>query len=142
MLNRKVNRETLQRLNLLVILLWLMLIIYSCLFPTDKLPSNNWNIPHMDKLGHFVFYFGLVHLTLIYRLLMKWHSFATGFIIFFILLLGIAIEYLQQLMGMGRTFSVEDMLANMLGLIFGIVFFYWLEHFYFKVYQKLTISES
>ncbi|MFV0555011.1 MAG: VanZ family protein [Mangrovibacterium sp.] len=115
-----------QQLNLWAIILWIAGILYACLTPNEDMPKVNF-FEGFDKLMHFLFYFGFIILLLIYRLQKHWNNAWGGAMIALVASFGIGVEYLQRALEEGRSFSVEDMLANCLGLLGGIVIYLLLE---------------
>ena len=82
-------------------------------------------IPHTDKAVHLVAYgvlAGLVRLG--------WPKLWGGTIFIGLALFGIGIEFAQHFMALGRTGSLADMLANMLGAALALIIFhiFWTRH--------------
>lgn len=78
------------------------------------------SLTHFDKVMHFTAYFGLAALW--YLALPKARL---GFVVGAIISYGIGIEIAQHIMGMGRTGSVFDALANTFGALSGGGLTFW-----------------
>jgi VanZ family protein len=79
-------------------------------------PGNGKTLGHWDKVIHFLSYFFLsIPIALLHPKDWKLYS---G--LFFSILMGITIEYIQQYIP-GRNFELTDILANSLGSISGII---------------------
>lgn len=92
---------------------WLLVAVVVYLSLTSSLPDVKLGIQDQDKLGHFT----------AYALLAWWFSQVYparlhSFFGLFLALLGITLEFLQDLVG-DRYFEYGDMLANMLGVVGG-----------------------
>lgn len=96
----------------------------TCLSVISLLPKADFPkaplFPGADKLVHAVMYF-------IFILLLLW-SFqdkrvAQWKLIGFVISWGIAIEFLQRFMNLGRSFSEFDILANLTGTLIGFLFY-------------------
>jgi len=94
-------------------------------FPDIGIEEDEIWIPHMDKIVHFTFYSVMVILgTLFLKERIKSgfqakHSINRMFV--FALCYGVLIEVLQHLMPFGRAAEIWDVLANMLGALFGVL---------------------
>ena len=83
-------------------------------------------IPHMDKLVHFIFY----STAMVFGSLFVWEQFRKHislrktFVLVFVglLLYGMIIEVLQQVMRMQRSGEWWDIFANTTGLVAGLLF--------------------
>ena len=92
-----------------VFILAMSLIIYESLIAANSSPALN----HFDKIVHFVAYFALVVLGLC--AFPKAHM---GWIVGTMIVLGTGLEAAQGLMGLGRSASFGDLIANTLGAVF------------------------
>lgn len=102
---------------------WGFFILYACLAPEDELDTG-WSIEISDKLVHFILYFAWVFLLYFgssrgysrplsrQKVAVYWVA-AIG--------VGIAVEFLQNLMNLGRTGDVLDALANTAGAVVGVI---------------------
>lgn len=100
--------------------IWTVFIASSCLLPSAILkPFSFQGLFQFDKIIHLVLFFVFVQL---WALNLKKEDQKNKIII---LLIGIAygaiIEYLQSAMNVGRSFEVDDMIANTIGCILGVV---------------------
>lgn len=86
----------------------LIIIIWKSIEPI----TGKSAIPHMDKILHFGAYAALCFVALSAKLL-KEQKVIVGVVI----LIGLSMEVLQGLMGMGRSASVGDFIANTLGAL-------------------------
>jgi VanZ family protein len=102
-------------------IVWNVLILILSLIPTDGLSEANWiEIPHFDKIVHFLMY---AILTIL--ILQKNHIFfgkyrqinvlAVSFT--YVFLMGFFIEILQNSFFIGRNFDIFDVLANTTGAV-------------------------
>ncbi len=87
--------------------------------------SPRLNVPHIDKLVHFLFYFGLVVLGAkafkeIFKSVLK-PSKNLGYIVIFAIVYGVIIELLQYGFTENRQGDVLDVLANSLGALLGML---------------------
>ncbi|MGL1933075.1 MAG: VanZ family protein [Desulfotalea sp.] len=106
--------------NLITKNIWLVswltcLLIFSCaaLVPTNSpTPGSAWQL---DKVVHFVFFAFFTIIPLAFFSRRKWAFFCTSIIPIF----GFTLEYMQKNIS-GREFSPEDMIANNVGITFGI----------------------
>ena len=104
---------------------WLLLITVLSLlsFPDD--PDGGLNIPHMDKAVHFIFYFVMAILGGLYlrEASKKTISLPKGLImsLLFAVIYGMIIEVIQSTLTDYRSGELEDILANSLGAIAGVL---------------------
>lgn len=104
-------------------LLWLAIICYLLFIPANDLPTGFFfRIPHFDKMVHFTlfFVFCLLLLQPLKRLQFKHYIvaplisvFASGFL-----------ELIQHTLSVTRNTSFFDFVANALGVIAAVLFFY------------------
>ena len=100
--------------------IWTVFIASSCLLPSAIFKTFSFQgLFQFDKIIHLVLFFVFVQL---WALNLKKEDQKNKIII---LLIGIAygaiIEYLQSAMNVGRSFEVDDMIANTIGCILGVV---------------------
>ncbi len=93
------------------------------LFSFSGIDTEGWELPHEDKLVHFVFYFfavvlGVLCLTERSRERRNSKGLIVPVIVFSIIY-GIVVEGLQWIMPFGREADFWDILANSLGAILG-----------------------
>ncbi len=105
-------------------LIWLLLLVYASLTPPNKIPSVKL-FEHADKVVHFIFYF--VFTILLIPVFVKNKKYAKSFVISVLTasVTGLIFEILQHLATTNRTGTVADAIANTLGALSGILFYYW-----------------
>lgn len=86
------------------------LILFLSLAPSDSLPRFQWS----DKVQHFIAYVALSGPLLIAMGRRRLWS-----VIALAAVFGVALEIAQGAMGLGRTFSLLDAVANTLGAVTG-----------------------
>ncbi len=102
---------------------WMSLVAYSCLtsFSGEDIPS--FNLPHIDKVVHFGFYFvGAILGTMALRELSKSKiplKKVLLIILVMVIVFGMIIEVLQQEYTLDREGDMFDVLANSLGAVCG-----------------------
>lgn len=97
--------------------LWTAGVLYGSLSPGDDLPKPWWaEIADIDKLIHFCFYGGEVTLLMLLFELRGWRKL---WILLPVVALSGVIEWLQEAY-FERTADLFDMLANLLGALFGL----------------------
>lgn len=110
-----------KRFSTLLFVLWTLLIFYACLMPASEVPKVK--IPYLDKVVHFIFFANFSFLGLC----MNRSSSSTKSKLFFWLfatILGVFIEILQASNWVkGRSFEWEDIFADSLGGLVGILIF-------------------
>ncbi|MGV8095610.1 MAG: VanZ family protein [Mangrovibacterium sp.] len=101
-------------------LIWFLLITVLCIMPQNDLPKGP-EIPYFDKFIHFMLYFVLVTLSLFVFSASK-HS-NKIILISIIFAFSFFIEVIQGILPFGRTFSLLDLLANLSGILAGLLLF-------------------
>ena len=99
--------------------LWTFLILYLSLRNAENIPKVN--IPNLDKVVHFTFYFGFVILW--YRYLAFKNDVLLKNKIVLVLIsigFGIAIEFVQKYFTTTRQADILDVVANSTGTLVGI----------------------
>ena len=93
------------------------------LVPGKNLTEVGLDIPHLDKLIHFVMFSGLSFLFLSYwnkrKKIVNRKIKMTVIISFSIF--GVLIEVVQEVFISGRYFDVWDIVANVIGVIVGVI---------------------
>jgi VanZ family protein len=102
-----------------VLTFWILVILFLSLFPFSQNTEAKW-WAHTDKLVHLVLYFVLTVLTM--SVLQGKNSHYSAFI--YCVTFGIVVEALQAWMGLGRSFSFYDILANTTGVCLGLTGYY------------------
>jgi VanZ family protein len=111
--------------------IWAAIIIFLSLTPSNEMPEMNiWAFLSFDKLAHGFFY-ALLALQLIiafkkqnYNYALKYRAVLSAFIIS--LICGFLTEIMQYFMFAGRTADYLDIIANIIGVSFGCVSFYFI----------------
>jgi VanZ family protein len=106
-------------------ILWIIVIVTSCLTPSDNLPDTSFfsRIPHFDKMVHFTMYF-IFALFLMSGFSRQYEkTSAKAYIHSFILAftLGVLIEFIQE--KIGRSYDIYDMIANTVGVVVSLLLF-------------------
>lgn len=105
-------------------IIFICLILYATLFPQPLPVNNGFFFPGMDKIVHFIMFFVLSigvwfdYAKKIYPKRINMHNFIWCALL--IVGFGGLIEILQGLMGLGRTASWGDFIADAIGAIIGI----------------------
>lgn len=101
----------------------MVLITLFSLFSLPSYGEGLVDIPHKDKLAHFVFHTAIVCLGTLFVRERKASKFKINVAIvqmfFFALVYGIFIEVLQYVMPYARSAELLDVLANFSGAVFG-----------------------
>lgn len=111
--------------RLFIPVLWTLLIIFLLSLPGSAIPKVNLGIQHVDKIVHFIL-FGLFPIFWSYYFIPRkpyknWKGIVVLFC-FLSIVLGIALEYVQQYFVVNRDFDVNDIYADSLGaIIFGFL---------------------
>jgi glycopeptide antibiotics resistance protein len=103
--------------------LWLAIICYALFIPAEDLPIKPFlNIPHFDKMVHFVlfFVFCLFLLRPFKRLQLNYYLLAP---LISISLSGL-LEFSQHTLSNSRNTDIKDFIANSLGVIASVIFYY------------------
>lgn len=115
-----------QYLYTVLFLCWLVLVTFLSLasFSGIEFNEDSWlNIPHLDKLVHVTFYFGITTLGVMFLRERTNGSFYFGkallSIVFFAILYGIIIEVIQGRYTQDRQGDMLDVVANTIGAIVG-----------------------
>ena len=104
-------------------LLWLAIICYALFIPAGDLPIKPFlKIPHFDKLVHFglFFVFCLLLLRPFKKLQLKYYLLAPLISI----ILSAILEFSQHVISNSRSSDINDFIANSLGVIAAVVFYY------------------
>jgi VanZ family protein len=114
----------LQRASLWFALFWTLAIATSCLLPASVFKPVSFNLFQLDKLLHFVLYFVLVFSWLLtYQTRSKLSTSKSSIIILLSIGYGILIEILQAVSHTGRSYELDDIIANTIGVIGGWILF-------------------
>lgn len=103
--------------------LWLALICYALFIPAKELPVKPlFKIPHFDKMVHFALFFVLCILLLrpFKRIKSNYYVIAPLVSIVF----SGVLEFSQQILSKSRSSDIYDFLANTLGILAAMLFYY------------------
>lgn len=122
-----------QILRWFIFVLYLFAIAYASLSPPEGIPQLFY-FPHIDKVVHFIMYFGfsllglwtldkskIVEGKVIGRNNQLWLYLK---VLLMAIMMGFAIEIFQRLMPFGRMYSLYDMYANTTGALLGTGLYY------------------
>ena len=109
----------------LVPIFWAGVIVIASLMSPSELPELS--ISHSDKIAHVFVYFVLT-ISLLWAVLKKNKgnfNFLTTLLIVFAssIMYGILMEILQFTITTGRNFEIPDIIANIVGCIFGVLLY-------------------
>jgi len=110
-------------LKRLLLLLCILFIAILSFYPFQNNAQVEW-WNHTDKVVHIVMYLVLA-LFIINALT---HNGKLLIALILSVLFGIVIEALQEVMGLGRQFSIFDILANFLGASLGLTGYYFIKN--------------
>jgi VanZ family protein len=103
-------------------LIWLAIICYGLYLPAGQLPKNAFlNIPHFDKIVHFILFFVLCLLLFKPLKYLK-----TNYIVLSpvsSLILAAFIELSQQWLSKSRHSNINDFIANVAGILAALVIY-------------------
>jgi len=101
-------------------ILWTLFIASSCLLPASSFKEFSFDLFELDKLVHLILYFVFV---LLWAISSKtdFSKKQTLILAAVSIAFGIVIEILQSTMGLGRAYDIDDIIANTIGCILGIV---------------------
>lgn len=109
-------------------LVWAVIVFIACSVPGNQVPDVSLiNIPHFDKIVHFILFFVLTILLVSefnkLNLEKKTLSIAYLWSSFISIGYGVAIEALQHFVFASRSASFGDVFANSLGVLFAILIY-------------------
>lgn len=104
-------------------LLWLAIICYALFIPAGDLPIKPFlKIPHFDKMVHFGLFF--VFCLLLLRPLKRLHLNHYLLAPLISLILSAILEFSQHVLSNSRSSDIKDFIANSLGVLAAVMFFY------------------
>lgn len=109
---------------LVLAIIWTVLTIYLSLVSAKRIATMHiWNIAGIDKIAHAVFYLSFSFLwSMTFFKKLNVHL----WVLLITIVFGIAIEWAQFQMNIGRAFEILDIIANAIGATIGILIFIWL----------------
>lgn len=119
--------KTRKKLSFTLLLLWTIIIFIGCFIPSSGVPKVQ--IPFVDKYIHFIFFGGFGFLCMC---MFRQATRLNGLYIFILtLLFGVGIELIQGSgLVYGRSFELNDIFADALGGLAGVVVFLLLDRKY------------
>jgi VanZ family protein len=105
------------------LIMWVVVVFFVHVVPIDPNKARAIDIPHFDKLIHFTLFLVLALLALRWRIVnpRPMSSSAVGWIILTCCVYGIALELFQPLAGTHRSSDVVDGIADVLGVLTGVI---------------------
>lgn len=104
-------------------LLWLAIICYALFIPAEDLPMEPFlNIPYFDKMVHFGLFF--VFCLFLLRPFKKLHFNYYLVAPLISISLSAGLEFTQHVLSNSRHSDVKDFIANSLGVIASVMFYY------------------
>lgn len=120
------------RFTFLIVTISYLIIVSVLSLITFSTNSTISSFPHLDKIIHFVFYFGMNVLILSSIILYRKQSNSRLFEYIIATIITVSysglIEYIQPLVGRAKDYS--DLIANSLGAMTGLIIFILLSHIY------------
>jgi VanZ family protein len=103
--------------------LFFCITVYLFTLPKTSLQRFYWiTIPHFDKLVHVFIFFLLFYLfTHFLRTIIQSKSSALIISLVFLSAYGITIEFIQEKFIVGRSFELEDIIADLSGCLLGLM---------------------
>jgi VanZ family protein len=98
---------------------WTVFITYLSLATINSSLGSTLQIPHKDKIVHFIFYFGFVLLWTISFNAIPYKTKIGLFILLIAIVYGIVMEIFQGLLTIDRTPDGNDVIANSSGAVIG-----------------------
>ena len=113
-------------------IVWNIFVIVASLMPKNDIPDLNLIlIPHLDKVIHFIMYAVLTVLILQKNRIFfdkKIQNRSLLFTVLYSCFTGFFLEIMQNSFIIGRFFDIFDILANITGTIFAVLFFKVINH--------------
>ena len=104
---------------------WLVFVTFSSLFSFSGIDTSSFHIPHLDKIVHFIFYFGMVIFGVVALKEQVGQQFKlskTLVVVFlFSVCYGIIIEVIQATYTVNRQGDILDGVANSIGALSGML---------------------
>ncbi|MCK5097424.1 MAG: VanZ family protein, partial [Desulfobacteraceae bacterium] len=99
-----------------------IIIMVLCFIPGDELPQPKFDIPYLDKIVHFCFYF-VLSLTIQYEIKKNIKLKNYLFIFIYAMVLGGLIEVIQETFIVERGGDFFDLIADLLGAVIAFIFY-------------------
>lgn len=105
-----------------IALFWTLFLATSCLLPASTFKPISFNLFQLDRAIHLVLYFTLSVLWVNYCVHRQRFSTKTAIaILSSSVTYGILIEILQSVSHLGRSYEFDDIIANCIGAIVGVI---------------------
>ncbi len=114
---------------------WTCTVLFLSLYPFKTHPDEIQFWEHSDKLVHI----GMHGLNAFFWLLAtkpKIRSKKVVSVLLILIVYGIILEAFQEWMGLGRSFDLRDILANILGVMLGLTSYFVFENFKTTAVQR------
>ena len=110
---------------------WVLITGFASLAPAESFGETDFQLPHLDKVVHFLMYFILAILACGAAMSQPGFKNSDGprmvtiytWTALLAFLYGSFLEIMQELMDMGRHFDIWDIIANIAGTFVGIFIF-------------------
>lgn len=107
----------------ILLIVWIVLITFLSLTSTDRLSYGLFNIKHLDKAAHFIFYF--VFALLLFKTLIEFSFSSMTIIIIVAAIIPIvysgAMELIQEYFTANRQAEFLDFLMNIFGAVVAVL---------------------
>ena len=110
-------------INKIAVYYTLFLIILSWV-PLPDFGFHRFQFFEIDKLLHFIMYFSL---TILWCLASESFYKSNFKLLLSMIFFGFVLEIFQHILPFGRYFDIGDLLANSIGVIFGIIILYYIK---------------
>lgn len=112
---------------LFIAIAWTVLIASSCLMPASAFKAFTFDsILQLDKILHFTLYYVFIVLwslaSKVIKVRQKYVLLIAG------IAYGVLIEVLQGAMSLGRSYELDDIIANTIGCILGVLSISYINH--------------
>jgi VanZ family protein len=102
--------------------IWLALICYGLFLPANELPVKPFlNIPHFDKMVHFILFFVLC--LLLFKPLKKTGIKSIFWAPLISIFLGAILETMQHILSITRSSNYMDFVANVAGIFIATILY-------------------
>jgi VanZ family protein len=120
---RKRAHVNMQYWTTAALIMWVVVVFFVHVVPIDPNKARTIDIPHFDKLIHFTLFLVLALLALRRRVAQSrpMSSSAVWWIILTCCVYGIVLELFQPLAGTHRSSDVVDGMADVLGVLTGVI---------------------
>lgn len=104
--------------------IWLLTVIILSLMPVNPSmqPRMLSGIKHLDKAVHFIMYL-ILSFTMLKFMKEKKVKHSIWLVLLFCIILGVAIEFIQNTEMINRNFDIADIIANIIGTFVGAIIF-------------------